>query len=100
MRSRYFPPRSCQTGTPHALPARSQQATSIPETPREGDAVLEGDVAEVVDGDRDVVADFGADVGHVLFEEVESLLCDVDAGEGMRRVEEVVGLAAHGAGID
>src|SRR5208283_866877 len=32
-RSRILPPSICQTGTPQALPARSQQATSMPETP-------------------------------------------------------------------
>src|ERR1017187_9350652 len=32
-RSRILPPSICQTGTPQALPARSQQATSIAETP-------------------------------------------------------------------
>ena len=31
--SRYLPPRSCHTGTPHALPAMSHRATSIPQTP-------------------------------------------------------------------
>lgn len=31
--SRYFPPSSCHTGTPHALPAMSHRATSMPQTP-------------------------------------------------------------------
>ena len=64
------------------------------------DAVLERDVSEVVDGDGYFVADGLAALAHVVLEVVESDFGEVDAGEGVREVEEVVGLAAHGARVD
>ena len=66
----------------------------------EADAVLQRDVAEVVDGERDFVAHLLATLAEVPLEEVEALLGDVDAGEPVLGVEEVVGFAAHGARVD
>src|SRR5574344_129296 len=70
------------------------------EAPEEIHAVLVGDVSEMVDRERDLPADLRADVRHVLLEIVEAGFGDVDAGEAVRGVEEVVRLAAHDARID
>ena len=62
--------------------------------------ILVGDVTEVVDGNRHFPADCLAHIRHILLEVVQPFLGNVDARERVRRVEEIVGFPAHGAGID
>ena len=58
--------------------------------PGEPDAVLQRDVADVVDGERNLHADHLADLGDVLLQQVEALVGEVQAGEGMEDVVHVV----------
>ena len=55
---------------------------------------------EVVDRNRDFIACDLPAVRHVFFEVVEPFFRNVDSSERMCRVEEIVGFAAHGAGVD
>ena len=64
------------------------------------DAVLQRNVAEMVDGDRNLITSHGAAVRHVLLQEVQSFLRQMDARERMRRVEKIIRLAAHGPRVD
>ena len=57
---------------------------------RETDAVLQRDVTEMVDGERDLRADHFADLGDVLLQEVEALLGEMQAGEGVADVVHVI----------
>ena len=45
----------------------------------------------MVDGERDLVADHGTDLGDILLEEGEALLGEVQSGE---RVADIVGVVA------
>ena len=56
------------------------------------DAVLQRDVAEVIDGQRNFRADLGAHFGHVLVEEVEALFGKMQARE---RVHDVLRIVAR-----
>ena len=49
--------------------------------PGEANAVLQRDVADMVDGERDFHADNVADLGNVLLKQVEALVGKVEAGE-------------------
>ena len=64
------------------------------------DAVFQRDVSEVIDRNRNFIADLRTDVRHVLLQIVESDFRDMDSGERVRRVEEVVCLSAHRARVD
>ncbi len=55
------------------------------------DAVLNADVTEVVDRQRDLIADHRTDFLDIVLQVIEALLGDVDTGEGMRDVVLVVG---------
>ena len=68
------------------------------DAPGQADAVLQRDVADMVDGERDLVADDLADLGDVLLEQVDALLGEVQAGEGMAHVVRVVDGVARRAG--
>ena len=68
--------------------------------PGQPDAILHRNVSEMVDRDRNLVSGHFAHIGHILVEIVQSLLGEMDAGESVRGVEEVVGLAAHRPRID
>ena len=61
---------------------------------REPDAVVQRDVAEMVDGERDFVADLGAHLRDVAFEQVEALLGEMQSGEGVADVVHVVACVA------
>ncbi len=54
----------------------------------------------MVDGDGNLVAGSLSAFGHVVLQIIKPLLRDVDAGEGVRGVEQVVSLAAHGPRVD
>ena len=68
--------------------------------PGQPDAVLHRDVAEMVDRNRDLVSGHFTHVSHILVEIIQSFFGEMDAGESVRGVEEVVGLAAHRPRID
>ena len=64
----------------------------------EPDAVLQRDVADVVDGERNLVADDLANLVDVLLEQVDALLGEIEPGEGMADVVDVVDRVALRAG--
>ena len=58
----------------------------------EADAAFKLDMAEVVDRERDVIADNIADLLHVVLKIIESLFGDLDAGEGVRGGDYLIAL--------
>ena len=61
----------------------------------QADAVLQGDMAEVVGGQRDGVADDRAHIGHVFLQQVDAVLGQVDAGEWVGDVVNIVTAVAQ-----
>ena len=68
------------------ITSSSQAGTYFSIRLRQADAVLQRDVADMVDGERNLVADDLADFGDVLLEQVEALFGEMQAGEGVADV--------------
>ena len=64
------------------------------------DAVLIGNVPEVIDGDGHLPANHIADIGHILFQVVQTGFGDVDSGVSVGGGEEFEGLSAHRTRVD
>ena len=67
---------------------------------RETDAVLQRDVAEMVDRERDLRPDHLAHLGDVLLQEVEALLGEMKPGEGVADVVHVIAGVAPPAVVE
>ena len=67
---------------------------------RQPDAVVQRDVAEMVDRERDLVADLGPHLGDVLLQQVEAFLGEVQSGEGVADVVHVIARIAPSSLLD
>ena len=70
------------------------------DAPRQTNAALQRDVTDVVDGERDFHPDDIANLGDVLLQQVDALLGEIDAGEGMTHIVQVVDRVAGAPILD